>query len=286
MIHIERTYPAPDSIVVHADQEHREAHAHYQTSSKTFRHKVFSKQDVKEALQKLFNGKCAYCESNVMVTSAIDKEHFRPKASIKDKDLNIHITPGYYWLAADWDNLLLACAHCNRTGRHEDIDGTGFTSGKLDRFPLADEDSRYYYGGDFNAEEEVRLLINPCVDHPENWLVYEKEGALSPKTGIDDHDKNKVDKSVEIFGLMRSELVNKRHETSKNIMDIIEDLKYYYSKYMDDDTDKDSFDRMKTKFDRLNDFMKDSREYLGITRYLIKKELTELKNIIELLSTE
>lgn len=51
-------------------------------------------------LKILYNKKCAYCEKTLVDT---DKhvEHYRPKSI-------------YYWLAFSWDNLLLACAECNR----------------------------------------------------------------------------------------------------------------------------------------------------------------------------
>lgn len=278
MIHIKRTYPPPQSIVSDAANEHLSAHIHFRSSSDTFKHVVFTKKDVKKALEKLFNGKCAYCESNVVKTSAIDKEHFRPKASIRDKHLGIHIKPGYYWLAADWDNLLLACANCNRTGTHEDISGGKFTTGKLDRFPLSDESKRMKYGGSFKAEEKVRLLINPCVDKPESWIEYGHDGSINPKRGISLHNKAKVDTSVEIFGLMRSHLVNAREEKCLDLLDVIQDIKLFYSKYLASN-DPENLRQLKRKLSQLDRFRKDDREYLGITRYIIKKELKNLKKI-------
>src|SRR5690606_33652023 len=53
--------------------------------------------DVKAALKSIYHNKCAFCEQRVEMTHV---EHYRPKAI-------------YYWLAYSWDNLLIACHHCN-----------------------------------------------------------------------------------------------------------------------------------------------------------------------------
>ena len=283
MIHIQRTYPAPESILNDSAKEHQDAHAHYQISVETFNHKVFARRDVKLALETLFNGKCAYCEAKVVVTSPIDKEHFRPKGAIKDENLGIHIKPGYYWLAADWENLLLACANCNRTGRHENTRGDEFVSGKLDRFPLANEVYRYKYGGNFNAEERVRLLINPCIEDPEEMIDYEEDGAIKPKQGISAHRRNMADTSIKTFGLMRSDLVKARHEKSLDILDVIVDIKIYLSKYKEN-SKVEYLAMLKRKFHRLEQLINDSREYLGIARTIVRRELNNLKEIAQLVS--
>ena len=69
--------------------------------------------------------KCAYCESKVGPTERKgDVEHYRPKS--RTRDVNGKLVkimrngvevnhPGYYWLAYDWNNLLL---------RRVDSDGT------------------------------------------------------------------------------------------------------------------------------------------------------------------
>ncbi|AXY60046.1 HNH endonuclease [Acinetobacter sp. WCHAc010052] len=59
-------------------------------------------QDIKNALNLIYYGKCAYCESN---EELLHVEHYRPKKI-------------YYWLAYSWDNLLYACFFCN-TGKNK-----------------------------------------------------------------------------------------------------------------------------------------------------------------------
>jgi uncharacterized protein (TIGR02646 family) len=55
---------------------------------------------VKDALVKMFHGKCAYCESRITVVTYGAIEHFFPKSKYID-------------LTFEWTNLLLSCDVCN-----------------------------------------------------------------------------------------------------------------------------------------------------------------------------
>jgi hypothetical protein len=59
---------------------------------------------LKEALAKLFHGKCAYCESSVLHVQPYAIEHFRPKAGAIGLD-GIFSPDHYWWLAFEWTNL-------------------------------------------------------------------------------------------------------------------------------------------------------------------------------------
>lgn len=71
----------------------------------------FDRSDVKSStfktarakLTALQNDKCCYCEGTIDASYA-DVEHFRPMSL-------------YWWLAYDWDNLLVACKYCNQTAK-------------------------------------------------------------------------------------------------------------------------------------------------------------------------
>ena len=101
--------PAPEVAT-----ERTEALKFYQAKVKTkeeFKFGVYRKPYVKEAIEKIFHRKCAYCETFYIVNSPVDVEHFRPKGAVvvqKQKKL------GYYWLASEWTNLLPSCIRCNR----------------------------------------------------------------------------------------------------------------------------------------------------------------------------
>ncbi len=62
--------------------------------------KKYNHKDIKAALKQMFNGKCAYCESQVLHIDFGDIEHFRPKVIFSE-------------LCFEWENLLLACGRCN-----------------------------------------------------------------------------------------------------------------------------------------------------------------------------
>ena len=65
-----------------------------------YRHK-----EIKDALERMFNGKCAYCESQVTTTGYGDIEHFCPKRNQRCVNLTF-----------EWRNLLLSCEKCNDAG--------------------------------------------------------------------------------------------------------------------------------------------------------------------------
>jgi uncharacterized protein (TIGR02646 family) len=286
VIHINRNITEPDSIVNDADSEHLEAEAFYKVDRekfKAFNHKVFRQPDVKKALENQFNKKCAYCESKVTPTSNIDKEHFRPKGSIIDKEKSVSIKPGYYWLAAKWDNLLLACANCNRTGTFETIEGISFVSGKLDKFPLSDESKRYAKGGSLEEEEKVRLLINPCVDYPESWIDYDEIGMIYPRKGLSSHEREKVKTSIKTYGLYRNGLTSSRKEHLLVMQDYLQYIYDNYNDFLKGHDKEESLKRIKRGFISLKRIKAKDKEYLGIKRFYLGFELLELKKIISLL---
>lgn len=71
----------------------------------------YRQKEIKESLEHIFNGKCAYCESQVTTTGYGDIEHFCPKG-----------IPRCVNLTFEWSNLLLSCEKCN-DGGHK---GTNF----------------------------------------------------------------------------------------------------------------------------------------------------------------
>ncbi len=117
--------PAPSSLTDAAGAGKAElisAREFYTKSpEKTYSFSAYKGTDVAETLRKLFNDKCAYCESTFRAVSPADIEHYRPKGRVKDEENH----QGYWWLAADWENLLPCCIDCNRE-RHQDhvVQGT------------------------------------------------------------------------------------------------------------------------------------------------------------------
>jgi hypothetical protein len=101
--------------------------------------------------------KCAYCEGQEQ-RKRNDVEHFRPKGRI-DAGGGVTITPGYWWLAWSWRNLLFSCRNCNQS------------PAKLDKFPVEPGSIR------LAAEEEPPgperpLLLDPYIDEPVDHVVF------------------------------------------------------------------------------------------------------------------
>jgi uncharacterized protein (TIGR02646 family) len=144
----------------------------------------------KDFLIRLFDGKCAYCESKFTVSQPGDVEHFRPKGRVVDDNFKpIRVQhpkkgeiehPGYYWLAYEWKNLLPSCADCNRFRQHGVRTAPQGGAGKADRFPLKDEKCRAVVP-DGEVIEEA-MLINPCEVDPDLHFEFLSTGTIKPKT--------------------------------------------------------------------------------------------------------
>lgn len=176
----------PDGLIARGAEELRRARLHFSKHGVTdsFAFEVYKDPTVKEALEKLFHGKCAYCESPFSSVHPVDIEHYRPKGSVTGATGH----DGYWWLAAAWDNLLPSCIDCNRRrhqkvpratlkGRVATLTSTGFDrsrsvrTGKGMLFPLLDGARRAHKPShDLGAEE--RLLLDPTRDNPDDHIEF------------------------------------------------------------------------------------------------------------------
>ena len=185
-----------------------------------FKYERYSDREVNAALRNLFHGKCAYCESRYAATQPMDIEHWRPKGEIKEHVPNKKpksIKPGYYWLAADWSNLLPSCIDCNRGRTQVDkFEGTEVVLGKQNQFPLEKPDKRVRSHENFDenvGKSEGPLLINPCDEDPEDFFRYDEQGLILPKF----EDENSIEHkramaSIRVYALNRADLVAERRQ--------------------------------------------------------------------------
>jgi uncharacterized protein (TIGR02646 family) len=198
------------------------AKQHYsQPNAATYEFSAYKGDDVVAALRDLFNKKCAYCESQFEAVAPVDIEHYRPKGGVKGDKTH----PGYWWLAASWDNLLPSCIDCNRE-RYQHVATKGMTqrdldavkrilSGKKNAFPIAGTRARKHTD---NHAAEDPLLIDPTRRDPEQHLSWEEltyQGhadalsIVSPKRVGGAPDRY-ADESIAIYGLNRRGLVERR----------------------------------------------------------------------------
>jgi len=191
-----KSLDGPDSI---GGKETQKA---IQSLGKGVTYSAYKKPDVVAELRTIFHKKCAYCEFNYSAGSPTDIEHFRPKSGYITKD-NKMSEGGYYWLAADWDNLLPSCIDCNRRRKQPIGKEQQKVTGKGSHFPVRNEASRWTDHRVTNQDEP--LLLNPCVDDPSLHLEFYGEGLVRAKS-------KKGEASIEVFGLLRRDLVEERNK--------------------------------------------------------------------------
>lgn len=151
---------------------------------------VYGHPSVKTALRQAQHDKCCFCEAKIMHVSPGDIEHFRPKRAFCQQSGGRILKPGYFWLAYDWNNLLLSCEQCNR--RH-----------KRNFFPLLNPGQRASTPALPLANEQP-LFINPALEDPAAFIVFRKERAIA----INRNARGRI--TIQALGLNRPELLDRR----------------------------------------------------------------------------
>jgi len=140
----------------------------------------------KDALSAAQHRKCAFCEAKVVGVAFGDVEHYSPKSEVEelpeDQALwgrerpNLATTEGrkpttisesgYWWLAYEWENYLLACTVCNQQW-------------KKAIFPVRDRPRSI---PPERRTKETPLLLHPFIGpHPKDHLKFGPLGEVSPK---------------------------------------------------------------------------------------------------------
>lgn len=152
--------------------------------SKDFNDSVFNGRGVKSQLLIDQNRKCAYCEVTLVGDHGA-VEHFRPKTGWRENDNDTLHTPGYYWLAYEWTNLLCSCDKCNSAAR----------KGSL--FPLRDPATRDILHE--SIANEIPLLINPTLEDPGQFIRFNQYVAVP--ASIDGNESDKGRRTIDVFDL-------------------------------------------------------------------------------------
>jgi uncharacterized protein (TIGR02646 family) len=123
MIQVQRPQNGPTGLLVSGKRQTQADCAAYDAGPGDFhsgeakfpRREYYREKEVKDLLVEIYQGKCCYCERKFLEIDDLDVEHFRPKGGFRQSfDQKIDELPGYYWLAYDWENLLLSCRSCNQ----------------------------------------------------------------------------------------------------------------------------------------------------------------------------
>lgn len=176
---------------------------------------VFSAHTVAQpALREMFLNKCAYCEDRFGSNVDPEVEHFRPKGAVEVTAADgkaMDRAPGYYWLATRWENLTLSCPVCNKKQSRAMYGGIDDSlCGKGCRFPLEDEAKRAKGPGDELYESP--LLLDPSTSDVERYFTFARDGTVSPSEILNEHEKRRAKKTLEVFGLTRKTLCDDRAE--------------------------------------------------------------------------
>jgi hypothetical protein len=259
---------APHELIDKGTLELGKARAHFGDSANEgtpFTFAAYKLDAVKDALNKAFHFKCAYCESFFGATQPLDVEHFRPKSGVL---VGNELTWGvYYWLAARWGNLLPSCTDCNRPRRQTLPDGTTRTLGKANQFPIASEAKRAAAEGE--EKHEGRLLVHPSLDRPEKHIVFEPDGIVSWRT-------RKGEESVRVYALLRRGLVQARRAFELEVRTHISIARGLARKLEDEGPDADLEAMLLQELQALARFVDPSHEYSGLARTLIDPVIEEL----------
>ncbi|SLN36370.1 hypothetical protein TRL7639_01760 [Falsiruegeria litorea R37] len=207
---VQRSNEVPETFEARAKAEYDDVvvHRNDPTKTKSFTFKTYKRPEIKQLLQDMFRGKCAYCETFYSAAQPMDVEHYRPKGAVSEDDSH----EGYWWLAMKWDNLLPSCIDCNRkrkqitpvgdvrqvaliqNGTPDFSQGAVQSSGKKDSFPITDTGERVFdapSGAKDNLAavsgpgllQEEPLLLNPCNDQPEDHLRHHFTSAVQDGAG-------------------------------------------------------------------------------------------------------
>jgi uncharacterized protein (TIGR02646 family) len=244
---------------------------------KSFEFKAY--KGAKPTLRSLFNNKCGYCEIDYGGAPS-DIEHFRPKGAIEYEHEGAagKYPEGYYWLAADWTNLIYSCTHCNSREHHDHQEYAGgavtnYVSGKGNAFPLNDESKRLKPCDPVSEEEEAaRLLLDPCRDEPRDHLEFHADGFVTAKLN-NGEPSPKGTTSIRVYGLSRVALRDRRRHTASTLLFAIKGLNRDLAEWKRDP----SATNKKTAVDTLDfirtEYLADDRPFLGMAWALFKRHV-------------
>lgn len=242
---------------------------------------IYGNRIWKEQLLEDQHNKCCFCESNFRHVSPGDVEHFRPKGGYQQFHHEPIQKPGYYWLAYDWENLLIACENCNR-------------SEKKNLFPLLEPEKRATKENkDIIAEKPV--LINPWKENPDDFIKFNFEvpiGIDSDGRGQETIELLKLDENEHLATMRRDKLSRietliklieiemcvqecSNTERSIELIELINKIKGIYEET-----------ELSEQIDTVLNALHDKSEYAGMARSNFKDKIEELCERYQMLTAQ
>ncbi|WP_163544366.1 hypothetical protein [Occultella kanbiaonis] len=273
MRRVPRPAAPPTLSSAKAERERAAAATFYATwdgAAKYGKYSVYKAPDVKEALERAFANKCAYCESTYGATQPFAVEHYRPKGEVTIN--GVRTPPGYYWLASDWDNLLPSCTDCN-SPRAQELPGIKETAGKANAFPIGSESRRATRPG--QEDREDRLLLHPYLDHPEKHFEFVwqttgiDEGWVRASRNDSGRESRKGQTTIKVCALQRRGLVEARRRVVRQLVGHLESLaalKAAIGRHPQDQGLREQFERGVAD---VATFVADDAPYTAMTRQVV-----------------
>jgi uncharacterized protein (TIGR02646 family) len=210
MIHVNRSKaPVPQILRSRAAEAARKEAADFfgrPRSKRTQERHAFHEELWRKALkdlQRLFRGKCAYCEKRPSESDGIVVSHFRPTGHAKQ--LGGSSSPDHYWwLAYEYDNLYPSCGDCLKQ--------------KAAMFPVSGK--RVVEGAvGKQLNNESALLLDPCLDNPQEYLHFLPSGRVIPGGGKRGQRARaaRASATIDTLGLNRKDLVHGRALAMENV---------------------------------------------------------------------
>lgn len=285
MIKVKRPRKGPDVLASQAAlDEQVAATAHYDVQAnvkKEFDFKVYRDRSVRDALEKLFQMKCAYCETSIGASDESEIEHWRPKGAVKEDD-GRRSFPAYYWRAATWQNLLLSCLKCNRPRKYrlesgEEDEERWESSGKGMLFPLAKGSTRAK--SQEGEKNERPLLLDPCRDDPEKYLEVvlfddadpRRKASMRPKAD-GGRTRERAERSIDVYSLNRSLLLRRRRRELTILQRDLADFKVAMETFdalPPGPLRENQHELMRSRGDAIGERLKSESEYLLMTKQAI-----------------
>lgn len=203
--------PVPDRLQVNGKAATTDLNQRYDNGERDFASSdfdsgIYGHKDVKDSLIAIQNYKCCFCESSIGHISYGDVEHFRPKAGWVQSNEKLN-KPGYYWLAYEWNNLILSCQICNQRN-------------KKNFFPLLKDSPRASSHHDDIANENA-VFINPSNEDVETFITFKEEIPVAV------NNNQRGLETINKLGLDRELLNEQRRKTLNMIRDIYDLAKGY-----------------------------------------------------------
>ena len=177
---------------------------------------IKSKADIWRAFKKYLSmmsyGKCWYSESPDP-QSFFDVDHYRPK--LEARRTETHRDRGYEWLAFSWDNFRYSAQRSNQTSTNEDTDEV---EGKGSWFPLLDGSPAGCWD-DRCLPNEKPILLDPTVQTDVDLISVHIDGMMGPSSLCIGSAKQRVDRSITLYGLNLPPLTAARKRTMRDVFD-------------------------------------------------------------------